>query len=257
MSVPLHLSQENFLGSGIFQLTTLQRLNLYDQEVSLNRATLRNSWLNISASLYNNASILVNAPGGSGTYTIPDGYYNLSSLSAQLQNAVNTFDTGGVTVSLSYNALIDRNVLSISNGTGGVPIINISSSFGSVIGFPGGKYPSTGGLLSTQTFTASAPGVDPVQKINVLCNLSSSNPINTNTASIAQFQATVPFANQFIYEPPSPLYYSCVDGNYISVQLQLVDQLQRPIALDSKVILDLQIRPRKKIPSKIESPFPK
>lgn len=235
--------------------------------------TLPYSWFNINSSLYNNNSFQYTFPASTGqqtfTVTLPNGYYDATAINNYLQTQmiangqylVNSagqyvyymtfkYDVTYYAIQLMCYAVPTSLPSGYTNPanmtfptTTATPqlIISSSNSFGSLIGYTAGTYPSSI-QTSNQSFTSNTtPNGSPVNSLIMRCNL-----VDNNVVMPSDILDSVPissvFGSNIVYQPSFPKWTKIKPGRYSSMTLQFVDQnLNAVVAKDPNLSITLML----------------
>lgn len=250
-----------------------QSVNFKNAHLSVNQISMYNSTYNISTDLGNN-TFSIYWLGTKYSYTIPDGYYDIPSLTAFIQYCM-TGDKLYVTsnsgkdityfIELSTNTIqykIQLDILYIptstqattlgySKPTGATwnypvssqtPQFEISSGLQTILGLKQATIFPTVVQTTTQSFLSSTyPVLSPVFCYIVCCNLISSGFNNVPTI-LYQLPLTASYGNLVSVTNQSESRLNIRDGIYNEIQITLLDQNYNTLKVnDPEIILNLVI----------------
>ena len=252
-----------------------------NSELSVHSIGLFNSQFNIDSAAYSNNTFSIQMPTGSTTSTInitlPNGYYAYSDINRLIQsnlvsagaylidnNNNNIFYIQCEANATYYSCQFDVSAVPTtlptgwsrpatglySSGGSGLPtssttpqlVIN-NAGFGSVIGFTNGSYPSSSSSVSQSFLSNQTPQINPVSSYILRCSIVH-NPYTIPFDALTSFTTQGTSIGQLItYQPTEHSYVSIPDGNYTTITLTIVDQLQRFAHFrDSNTLITLMIR---------------
>ena len=230
------------------------------------------SWVNISASIYQNATFQYKwVDGTTYSITLPDGFYQISDIQNYLyqmqisnnQYLMNT-STGQYQVFINLftnvayysNQLILQTVpTSLPNGysapngfvfsttTAKTPqFIILNNNFQSILGFNYGSYPSSPSTSNYSVLSNITPNLTPVNSLIVCCDR-----INNNCASqsniLDTFYPNASYGSNINYSPTYEKWINMIDGSFENLTLFFYDQNFRNIyAKDSNIMISLLIK---------------
>ena len=256
-------------------------VNFRNNDIALANISLYYSWYNINASLYKNNTFQYKwVDGTTHSVNIPDGYYSISSLNAYLESVMvnNThylidIASGNfvyyiqlesnetfyaiqlneytsplpATIGVTYNYPVGATwTLPVSSTTPQLIILPFTTStFGNLIGFSAGSYPSTFPYTSG-TYSAISnitPELQPISAVIITCSLIT-NPFSTNSKTLYSFGVpATQFGQQIIVQPPEFTFNRITDGWYNEFSMEILDQNGNPIQLkDPQMTILLTIR---------------
>ena len=254
-------------------------VNFKNNSIALQSVIIPYSWYNIT-SAYNNNSFQVIYPDGASTitktYTLPDGFYQITDINNYLQAQmiaqgyflVNAQNQNVYYIEIVPNGNLDKVQINCYQtptslptgyaygssgtwGTNGLPsnvnqvpqiVISASNTFSTLIGFSAATYPST----ATQTSTYSATSTIIPQLSNVaslICTCSLVNNILANPANtMNSIPITSTFGSQIIYAPTYLVKLNILDGNYNQLTFSFFDNnLNALKILDENITINLLI----------------
>jgi hypothetical protein len=246
-------------------------------QVGLASISIYNQFFNVSQAYGNNQITIIWINLVSFTYTIPDGYYNVSDLNYFLQNKMisdklyMTSTAPGASSSYLFfvEFIIDANryavqlnvytvpssatadtkqwakpdgsswILLTNNTT---PQITFNDSFGKLIGYTGATYPSSIGFTDIQYNSNLTPEISKVTSLILNTNL-----INNINISPSNCLNSIPvknsFGDQMDYSGGFVLY-SDIQSNYFNqIEISISDQTNNTISLidtDCTIILSIK-----------------
>jgi hypothetical protein len=254
-------------------------VNFKNNDIALAQMSIYYSWFNINKRLYKNQTFqYIWVDGTTYTITIPDGYYDSSSLQNFFESQmvlnktylVNT--TSGEFVfyfQFQENATfyaIQLNCFLIPSSLGGtlafpsgatwslpataktaqvVILPYTTSTFGQLIGFTPATYPATPSATTFSALSNTTPQIQPVSSILVNCSLIN-NPYSSPSQLLYSFGIpSTQFGQQILITPPAFTFNAIADGYYNEFQLEILDQNLIPIELkDPQMTILLTIRNR-------------
>jgi hypothetical protein len=276
MSFTLLLNSSNVIGSNnnTYQYKFVNGNFVIPEgsEMAISQITIPYSWYNITNNYYNNTFNIkwVNAGATVQTFTLPNGFYDIDSISAYIQqiciqNGWYLVDSTGSNyyyIVLSTNSnyykiqLLLMNVpVSLPSGWSapsnwaGYPAstlapqfsLNASGSIGSLIGFAGGG--SWGfGSSSVSVLSTLTPNLTPVNSLTVRCNL-----VKNGVAMPSDILDSIPinstFGSNINYAPNYEKWVKISSGSYSTLNITFMDQnLNMLYALDPNVAITLLIK---------------
>ena len=280
MSFTLLLNSSNVIGSNnnTFQYKFLSGNFTVPEgsEIAISQITIPYSWKNVSTN-YNNKTFAikwVNTGATSQTFTLPDGFYDIDSLNAYIQqicisNGWYLVDTNGNNyyyIVLSTNSnyykiqLLLMNVpTSLPSGWtqpsnwAGYPVstlapqftLNSSGSIASIIGFTAGG--SWGyGTSSVSVLSTLTPNITQVNSLTVRCSLVSNRVFSTSDI-LDSIPINTTYGSNINYNPNYEKWCSLSVGSFNNLVITFVDQnLGTLYALDPNVSITLLIKFPKK-----------
>jgi len=222
------------------------------------------STFNITSAYNNNSFQYVWVDGITYTVTIPDGFYSFTDLNSYFQyvmiiNNHYLINVSGqyvylLTLSLNttyysielFSYQIDTTIATAnswslpSSATWVIPtvatnplfVISSSNSFNEIIGYDLGTIFPTNqtGYLDTQTDLSNfAPQINPSSTYLVYCNIVNNKANITSQLIYAYSPTGTTFGSLGEYIAYSPAFNPIKDGTYAQLNIQIVDQLFRPI----------------------------
>lgn len=244
-------------------------------QVGLASISIYNQFFNVSQAYGNNQITILWINNTSFTYTIPDGYYNVSDLNYFIQNKMigdKLYMTSGTGASIQniffvefiidanryavqLNVYAIPNTASNSNSwalpSGSVwgfpynnntPRISFNDSFGKLIGYTGATYPSSIGFTDIQYNSNLTPEISKVTSLILNTNL-----INNINISPSNCLNSIPvknsFGDQMDYSGGFVLY-SDIQSNYFNqIEITISDQTNNTLTLidtDCTIILSIK-----------------
>lgn len=276
MSLSIVLNSNNVTTNGSKSQYTYNFINgaLNIPENSLmcvSNVTIPYSWFNVNSNQYNNNSFQYTFPTSTGqqtfTVTLPNGYYSAIDINNYLQTQmilhgqylVNSsgeyvyymtlqYDVNYYAVQLMCYPVPTSLPANYTNPasmtfptTSATPqmIISGTNSFGKLVGFSAGAYPTTPQTTS-QSFTSNTvPDGSPVNALIMRCNLID-NSIVMPSDIMDSIPITAAFGSNITYQPAFPKWVKIKPGRYSYMTVQLVDQdLNAIVANDSNVLITL------------------
>lgn len=241
--------------------------------VAVESLSIYYSWFNISAANNNNSySFIFPQLGSSPTYTVtmPDGFYDISSINTYLQaycieqglylvdsngNYVYyiEFSTNSTYYSVQFNCFLVPDALPATYSNPAsltfpavaatTQLIVPDSNFGLVIGQEAGTYPTVA-EASTQSFLSTfTPQVSPINSLLLSCTLLNNKFSVPNTILYSFSPAGVSFGELISNTPSALSFVDIQDGQYQNFKIQFLDQnFNRVILQDSEIVLQLLIK---------------
>jgi hypothetical protein len=230
--------------------------------------------------------------GTYNTLTVPDGNYSISQLNTALQNYMKSKNhnltqtsTGNNVyyISLSSSSITssitNTNALTVSpipatlptgytapsgfpySANQYTPVIQIPAnnpySFGQLIGFVAGYYPSTFPNTTAKTLYGTLVSNPPVTSLVIRCNLISNEVSNQTDILDVIPIANTSFGTDIVYQPSFEKWISLKNGVYDGFFIYIKDQNFNNIqALDPNSVFSLLIKNGKKIKRKINQTNP-
>ena len=257
----------NFIGNS---LTILD-----DAEICVSSIQIPYSWYNVSKA-YGNTKIQLIFPNlttGITPYsiTLNEGFYLVTDLNAAIQQfcinnglyLINSLGQFVYYLSILYNIstygvqLISYAIpTSLPTGwtlpsnwngfyaTSASPqlIIPSSSTFGNIIGFTTGTFPSSNTLAFYSILNTTIPVGSNVNSLIIRCSLVD-NPVGVPTDILDTMPVTSTFGSNINYQPPIEKWIKMSAGVHQFMSITFVDQnLNSLIALDSNVCISLLIK---------------
>ena len=257
----------NFIGNS---LTILD-----DAEICVSSIQIPYSWYNVSKA-YGNTKIQLIFPNlttGITPYsiTLNEGFYLVTDLNAAIQQfcinnglyLINSLGQFVYYLSILYNIstygvqLISYAIpTSLPTGwtlpsnwngfyaTSACPqlIIPASSTFGNIIGFTTGTFPSSNTLAFYSILNTAIPVGSNVNSLIIRCSLVD-NPVGVPTDILDTMPVTSTFGSNINYQPPIEKWIKMSAGVHQFMSITFVDQnLNSLIALDSNVCISLLIK---------------
>jgi len=281
----LILNQNNVVNNSLNDTYTYQfpngAVNFHNDQVAVASISIYFSWYNITSattgSQYNNNTYQYIWTDGSGsstyTVTMPDGYYEVTTLNAYLQsqmvdNGHYLVDAGGdfvyyleivanptyYGVQLNCFALPTAlpsgwtNPASISlPATASTPqfVILSTNNFQTVIGFAPGTYPTAVQATNYQVLSTTTPQLTPVSSLIMTCTLLNNSYALPNTLLYSFNVEGTRFGGLYTLNTPQFSFVDIVDGQYTNFTIQFFDQNLRRIAINDDNIVVMLVIGRK------------
>jgi hypothetical protein len=260
----------------IYNLPTAYNAKAGDR-IGVSSISIYNSTYNIRAVSGNN-TITLSIPwlSRTSTLTIPDGYYSISDLNNYIQaqcillgwylvNAssgsniyfwelkVNTtsygsqinfylFPTAGTMPSGYTYATSGTSVISSYPASAVTGQMTFNTAFGSLIGLPGGTYPTTTQATYTVIQSTLTPYISPVNSYILTCNLVNS-PYSIPNNILFSVPITGGFGSLIVPSIGSVIYNDISPAIYNSITITLYDQNFNLLnLLDNEMVLSLVIK---------------
>ncbi len=241
-------------------------------EMAISQITIPYSWYNVSSS-YNNKTFnikWVNTGATVQTFTLPDGFYDIDSLNAYIQQLCITngwylIDSSGNNyyyIVLSTNSNYYKIQLLLMNVPTTLPInwtapsnwagypastisptfsLNASGSISSIIGFAaGGSWGNSSSSVSI--LSTSTPNITQVNSLTVRCNLVN-NPVIMPTDILDSVPINTTYGSNITYSPNYEKWVKLSAGSFSNLTITFMDQnLNILYALDPNVAITLLIK---------------
>ena len=255
-------------------------VNFTDCEIAIQSINMYNSQFNIDAVAYGNNTFSIQMPTGSTfstiNITLKDGYYNYVDINRVIQeNLVSAgaylIDATGNNVffvqlsanSTYYAAQLDLAVVPSTLGTytrpatglysaggGGLPssactpkFVNSNAEFAKIIGYALATFPSTTQTTAQSFLSTIIPQIAPSSSYILRCSLVR-NPYSMPPDVLTTFNSKgTSVGQQISYAPNNYSFMPIPNGSYATIQLTIVDQLERfPKFRDTNMLITLLIR---------------
>ena len=230
------------------------------------------SIFNITSDYGNNSFSYTWFDGVEYSFTIPDGYYEISDLNSYFQSVMianthyMTNSAGQFIYFLEFIVNTSRYAVQInsypldttiqstngyilpSGASWSVPTtstlsqFNINTSgFGEVLGYEIGSYPSNQTGSTTASFLSSvAPQITPYSSILVSCNLVNNRAVIPSNILSSYTPLGTSIGGLFKFEPNYLQFADVEDGQYTQLVIELRDQLSRSIIIrDPNMLMTL------------------
>jgi hypothetical protein len=251
-----------------------------DSQICISQITIPYSWFNVNGNVYNNASFSYNWYGVGNTYvtytvTLPSGNYNVADMNEYLQLyfiTQNQYLYNVATQQNEYFITLTQNITYYTNTITCYPVPSslptgytapsgfvfsssnytpqftvLSNSFGSLIGFSSGTYPSSPQASTYNTNGSITPDLSPVNSLVLISNIVN-NPITSPTTILDTVPITASFGSNINYSPPYEKWVSVTQGSYSSFIINVLDQNFDTIAAnDNNILISLILRQPKLI----------
>lgn len=267
--------------NSVFKYTFNQSLRLNDCSLAIQSINMYYSWFNISDYFRNNKFSYVwfdNAGDLNTTIdvTIPDGYYTVELLNKFLQSELEKRghyliqqSTGDFAYHIEFISnvsyySVQLNVYAMMTeaqaGTDFVKgsetwsypltattpqlVVSNSSSFGDLIGYSNGSYPSTASNTNTTFLSNKTPNMTPVSSIKVVCSMTTQNGFSNPDGLLYSFTSgSVEFGGMIDREPKTESFVKVRDALYSSFTIELYDQDMRRLDIrDAETVIMLIIK---------------
>lgn len=247
------------------------RFNKGDR-VGLQSLIIPYSWYNITSTFNNNKFQYTWWNGITYDVNIPNSYMNVNDLNSYLQytfiqNGHYLVDNNGNYVyylTLTYNTTryavqvtsyplpsslpsgwTNPNSISLpSVGVGSTPklVISSSNSFGDIIGFTSGSYPSTFNTTTQIFISNKTPNGSPVNSVTILCNICSNLSIPT-TQLYSFTSSNTSFGSNIQVQPSQLSLIDITDSSYPYVEVSFVDDEFNDLVInDSNLTIVLVVK---------------
>ena len=243
-------------------------------EICISNMTIPYSWYNVNAQYYNNASFQYTwtVLGVKTTYTIilPNGYYAVSDINNYLQgqmilagqylvdgNGNNVYylslqyDTPyyavqvlsfAVPTALPVGYIQPSNWLGYPSVASTPQLIVQANSFGLLIGFTAGTYPTVVQATNYSVISNITPNGSPVNSLIIQCSLVNNN-VTMPSNIIDSMPITSSYGTNINYQPPYEKWVKLSKGRYSNMTITLLDQnFNRLVALDSNILMTFLIK---------------
>ena len=230
------------------------------------------SIFNITSDYGNNSFSYTWFDGVEYSFTIPDGYYEISDLNSYFQSIMianthyMTNSAGQFIYFLEFIVNTSRYAVQInsypldttiqstngyilpSGASWSVPTTSTlsqfnvnTSAFGEVLGYEIGSYPDTQVGSTTSSFLSSvAPQITPYSSILVSCNLVNNRAVIPSNILSSYTPLGTNIGSLFKFEPNYLQFADVEDGQYTQLVLEFRDQLSRPIIIrDPNMLMTL------------------
>lgn len=265
----------NSSGNNVFRYTFPQgSVRFQNSKVAISNISIYYSWFNITSTSGNNTFQLI-WPIGAGistyTITIPDGFYDISSLNSYLQQYCVTnglylinasgdfvyyaeFISNSTYYSIQFNAYPIPTSLPVgwtapSNWvgyptTGYTPQLVVqNNAFKDIIGFTPGTYPSAQQITTYSVLSTVTPQITPVQSVVVACSLLNNKYSNPSTVLYSFSPAGTTFGSLIQSNPTQYAFIDIQDGNYSDFDVIFYDQDFNALQInDTNLIIQLLIK---------------
>lgn len=271
---PLIINSNNLVPSiesqNVYEYTFPKTADFRKTKIAVGSLSIYYSWFNILSSLGNNTySIIFPTLAGSTTITItmPDGFYDVTSLNSYLQsqfisNGLYLVDSNGdnvyyaefVTNSNYYSVQFNSYPVPTALPTGytnpasmtfpvtaSTPQLVVpSNDFRYVIGFNAGTYPSVVQSTNYSVQSTFTPQVSPVQSMIVLCDLLGNKYAYPNTVLFSFSPSNTQFGSLIDIKPAEYSFTQVVDGSYNKFRITFTDQSFNALQInDTNLVLTL------------------
>jgi len=231
------------------------------------------SIFNITSDYGNNTFSYVWFDGIEYSITIPDGYYGICYLNSYFQSIMianthyMTNSAGQFIYFLEFIVNTSRYAVQINSYPLDTPIqtttgatwvvpetstlteFNVNtSSFGEVLGYEIGSYPSSQvGSTTSSFFCSKAPQITPYSSILVSCNLVNNRAVIPSNILSSFTPLGTRIRCLFIFEPNYLQLADVEDGQYTKLVLEMRDQLSRSIVIrDPNMLITLYTETKNK-----------
>lgn len=266
-----NLVQGNSFGNKFRFRFPLGSAEFKNSTIAVSNISLYYSWYNITSALNNNSYQLIHPTSGAPTtltITIPDGFYDVSSLNSYLQQQLisNNFYLVNADGDFVYYAEFVENStyysiqfnsyelptalpagwtnpagMTFPAGSERPQLVVLSNDFQNVIGFTAGTYPSSGSGGNYSVLSSFTPQITPVQSLILTCSLLNNKYSNPNTI-LYSFGLDSPYGSLLVEKPTELSFINIQDGLYSEFDIEFKDQNFRDIIInDSNIIVQLLI----------------
>lgn len=246
--------QANGSSNNVYRYSFPTSANLTNAKIAVQSIQMFYSWFNITSSNSNNTyQIIFPTLAGSTTLTItmPDGYYDVSSINEYLQsifiaNGLYLVDASGNYV---YYAEFQENpnYYSVQLNVYPVPtalpsgytnpgsmtfpavtqtpqLVVQSNNFQNIIGFVAGTFPSSPASVTTSILSSFTPQVSTVSSVILTCSLVSNRYANPNTIIYSFTPSGTTFGGQINTSPNELSFIDVISGTYADFTISFLDQ---------------------------------
>jgi hypothetical protein len=241
-----------------------------NDRVAIGNINMFYSWFNITAALNNNTFSIDFPVFGTLNITVPDGFYDITSLNSYIQqefitNDLYLIDTNGDFV--YYLELVENpTVYAVQQNSYPVPtalpagftapagwpgfpgiaetplLIVAANDFRNIIGFNAGTTPAVAQATTFSKTSDFTPQVSPVSSIVVLCSLINSR-LSNPPQILYSFAPDVAFGSLIQSKPNEYAYINIQPGSYNCIDIEFRDQNFNPLPLiDTNLIIQLLIK---------------
>ncbi|RAW35767.1 hypothetical protein PC110_g7962 [Phytophthora cactorum] len=257
--------------------------NFSDSVCAIQSISLYNSEFNIDSLAFANNTFKVEVPTAGTTSTIsvnlPDGYFSYADINRYIQTALVSagaylIDASGNNVffiqisenSVYYACQLDCSPTPIAIGTctrpatglysaggSGLPtttrvprLIIDNASFGKVVGFTNGTYPSVSQTTAYSLISNTIPMVHPTSSYIVRCDLVKNDYVVSGDILSAFDRGDAGIGQLIAYKPSQYAWMNCFNGARSSITITIYNQNdQRVHFRDTSVSIMLLIRSKK------------
>jgi hypothetical protein len=248
-------------------------VNFKNSKIALSNLNIFYSWFNISAVNQNNTfSVLFPTFAGSTllNITIPDGFYDVATLNAFLQQIFITnnfylvngsgqnvyymeFITNASAYAVQMNSFPVPTALPAGWTNPGsmtfpvvasTPLLNVpATNFRNIIGFNTGTYPAIFQATNFSKISDFTPQVTPINSVIIACSLLSNSYAIPNTIFYSFSTQGASFGSVISVQSTDHSYVDIQDGSYNSFTLSFLDQNFNQIKInDTSIIVQLLIK---------------
>lgn len=245
-----------------------------DKELAVAGVMMYYSWPNIHSSKYSNNTFSYKwIDGSTNTVTLPDGFYDASSLNAYLQSVMVTNghyledDSGNY---VYYLEILENSVYYAIEivcyavpaalptnwtnpgawaftGAAVTPQFVFSGNFCDVIGFTAGTYPTVTQTTDYSTTSDNTPQITPVSSVLMSCDIVDNVYASPNSIIYA-FSPDVSYGSMIKVQPSEFSWIDIQSGAHSSVTIEFLDQAYRRIPIkDKNIVVILAVRDKIKI----------
>lgn len=242
-------------------------------KVAVETVNIYYSWFNIGPT-YNNQTYQLIYPTNAGTTTLtitmPQGFYDITSINSYLQqilitNGLYLVNSSGQNV---YYAefITNQNYYAVQFNSYPVPtalpagwsnpggmtfpavaatpqLVVLANSFRNIIGFAAGTYPTVAQNTNYSVLSSFTPQVSPVQSIILACTLLNNKYSNPGTVLYSFTPQGATFGSLIQSQPTFPSWIDIQDGNYPNFDVQFLDQNFNPLPInDTNLVVQLLIK---------------
>lgn len=272
VTIPIMLNSSHYvMGSNRYEMNINFDATNNDARIAIKSCTLYNSSYNIKHSYNNNQFTLTWINGDSETFTIPDGYYDFSTLNDFLQYCMtskgwflkakesNTTPVKSIFfMSFQPNSVVysaEISVFFVEEKEGyepagswttnlKAPQIRLCPGLMKIFGFSSQSvFPSSQNNGVNETFTSeTAPVLSPVFAYTLGCNWILNKYNVSNPQVFHQIALSEGFGQLIKDIPPSLNFMSVYQSNYSKIIITLWDQLFQPVVpVDAELALTLVV----------------
>jgi hypothetical protein len=271
---PIILNSNNLVqgiaANNVYEYTFPRTADFRRTKIAVGSLSIYYSWFNILSSLGNNTYSIVfptNAGTTTITITMPDGFYDISSVNSYLQSQFIAnglylvdgdgnnvyyaeFVTNGNYYTVQFNSYPVPTALpaGYSNPAGMTfpvaaetpQLVVAANDFRYIIGFEAGTYPSVVQATNYSVDSTFTPQVSPVQSMIMLCDLLGNQYANPNTVLFSFSPANTQFGSLIDIKPAEYSFTQVVDGSYNKFRITFVDQSFNALQInDTNLVITL------------------
>jgi len=276
MSFPILLNSEQYVSNNTYEIDLANTTDLSNFQVSVANLYVYYSWFNINDTSLKNNIFQLRIPNASGstlyTLTIPNGAYNITDLNNFLQfwfienniylvnsiTGLNTYYAALVVNPTTYKIDLITSVVPQSLPAGftnpGLSFASLANqhiqmtimstnSFGALLGFSNGSYPSSSTNVGVKTSSSNLiPNLSPISMIKLYLSCVY-NPLSANSTLLHTFSSQGASIGTLIDASPNEAQWTPCIGFHKTLRVQLFDQLGRVLdLLDKNILIKLMFK---------------